>query len=238
MKKLLVTLLLFVPLCAFSQNSRLSDPDPQTIGRDSALVALREVSVDKFEREGSWHVSMSADEGFISARLFEGSPAMKEPLEEDEGKEDYDKTVLGVKTQFYRRGVNSFFIMSNRPLPVEGIAKTVNVWVCGRNQDHNLYVLVQDYYGHNYELYMGQLAFTGWKKMTAVVPPSPDGEHGIVQSSAYYGSRPGLRIRGFRIDCNPMLARGSYYVYFDDLRVVTDLYDLENHDEDDMSDNW
>jgi len=27
-------------------------------------------------------------------------------------------------------------------------------------------------------------------------------------------------------------------MYLDDLRAVTDLYDMENHDEDDMADNW
>jgi hypothetical protein len=35
-----------------------------------------------------------------------------------------------------------------------------------------------------------------------------------------------------------MQARGTYYMYLDDLRAVTDLYDMENHDEDDMADNW
>jgi hypothetical protein len=35
-----------------------------------------------------------------------------------------------------------------------------------------------------------------------------------------------------------MQARGSYYLYLDDLRAVTDLYDMENHDEDDMLDDW
>ena len=45
-------------------------------------------------------------------------------------------------------------------------------------------------------------------------------------------------IVGFRVDCNPMLARGTYYVYLDDLRAVTDLYDVENRDEDDMHDDW
>ena len=66
--------------------------------------------------------------------------------------------------------------------------------------------------------------FSGWKKLTVAVPPSPDGVHGIVQTSAYHGDRPGLRIVGFRVDCNPELARGSYYLYLDDLRAVTDLY--------------
>ena len=74
--------------------------------------------------------------------------------------------------------------------------------------------------------------------MTTAIPPSPDGEHGIVQSSVYHGNKPGLRIVGFRVDCNPMEARGAYYVYFDDLRAVTDLYDIENRDPDDMDDAW
>ena len=200
------------------------------------MQALREQSLDRFERDGSWFVHMSPDYGVISARNFEGSPAMKEPLKGDEDAEDTQ--VLGVKVEFFRRGVNSFYITAQRPIATEGIVKTVSVWVCGRNQGHDMYLLVEDYFGRSYELYMGNLGFSGWKKLTCVVPPSPDSEHGIVQHSAYYGNKPGLRIIGFRVDCNPMLARGTYYMYLDDLRCVTDLYDLENQDVDDMSDAW
>ncbi len=240
MKKILAFsfAVLFLAGSIFAQNSSLQDPDPENVGADSALQALREVSVEKFEREGSWYVHMSPDDGVIKARLFEGNPAMKEPLPEDEGNEDSDTQVLGIRVDFFRRGVNSFTIKPGRPYPIEGTVKTVSVWVCGRNQSHDMYVLVQDYFGRNFELYMGNLGFSGWKKLTCVVPASPDGEHGIVQSSAYYGDRPGFKVLGFRVDCNPMQARGSYYMYLDDLRAVTDLYDLENHDEDDMIDNW
>lgn len=239
MKKLLTVsiLALFTVGFVFAQDS-LEEPNPENIGADSALSALREVSLDKFEREGSWNVHISADDGVITGRLFEGAPSMKEPLEEDEGKEDEDTMVYGVKVEFFRRGKNSFTIKSGRPIPIEGTAKTISMWVCGRNQDHEMYALVQDYFGHYFELYMGNLGFAGWKKLTCVVPPSPDGEHGIVQSSAYYGDKPGLRLLGFRIDCNPMKARGTYYLYLDDIRAVTDLYDLQNRDEDDMVDNW
>lgn len=221
----------------FAQES-IEQQNPETVGADSAMSSLREVSVDKFEREGSWAVHISPDDGVITSRLFEGNPAMKEPLEEDEGKEDEDTQVLGIRVDFFRRGINAFTIKSGRPLPIEGTTKTISLWVCGRNQDHEMYVLVQDYFGNNYQLYLGNLGFSGWKKLTCVVPPSPDGEHGIVQSSAYYGDKPGLKIIGFRVECNPVKARGSYYMYIDDLRAVTDLYDLENHDEDDMADNW
>ena len=221
-----------------AQNSLVEDPNPETIGNESAMQALHEISLDKFEREGSWGVHISPDYGVITGRLFEGSPAMKDPLKQDEGKENEDTQVLGVKVEFFKRGINSFYITSQRPIPIEGVTKTVSVWVCGRNMGHELYLLVEDYFGRNYELYMGSLGFSGWKKLTAVVPPSPDGEHGIVQHSAYYGDKPGLRIIGFRVDCDPMLSRGAYYMYLDDLRCVTDLYDMQNHDEDDMADNW
>lgn len=240
MKKALISALaLIIAFGAFAQNNSVADnQNAETVGNDSGLQALREVSLDKFEREGSWTVRMSSDFGVISSRLFEGNPSMKEPLEEDEGNEDTDTQVLGVKVEFFKRGVNSFYILSQRPIPVEGVTKTISLWVCGRNMDHDMYVLIEDYFGRSYELYMGSLGFTGWKKLTAVVPASPDGERGIVQHSAYYGERPGVRVTGFRIDCNPVLARGSYYMYIDDLRCVTDLYDLEHRDEDDMSDNW
>ncbi len=237
MKKFLLSVLVAAAACAvFAQNSLVEEPNPETVGNDSAMQALREISLDKFERDGSWFVHMSPDYGVIAARNFKGSPAMKEPLKGEEEVEDTQ--VLGVKVEFFRRGVNSFYINAQRPIAIEGVTKTVSVWVCGRNQGHDMFLLVEDYFGRNYELYMGNLGFSGWKKLTCVVPPSPDSEHGIVQRSAYYGNKPGLRVIGFRVDCNPMLARGTYYMYLDDLRCVTDLYDLENQDIDDMSDAW
>lgn len=237
MKKLLTAVLTLTATASlmFAQES-LATPDPTVIGNDSARQALKEISVDRFELEGSWNASISPDNGVISARLFDGAPAAKEPIQGDT--DAPDTRVLGVKVEFFHRGVNSFFIRSTRPIPIEGVTKTISLWVAGRNMDHSLFVLVQDYYGNNFELYVGSLGFSGWKKMQVAVPPTPDGEHGIIQQSAYDGVRPGLRIVGFRVDCNPMLARGTYYVYMDDLRAVTDLYDVENRDEDDMKDDW
>lgn len=222
----------------FAQTDSLSEPDASNIGNDSAKQALREVSVDRFEREGSWNVHISPDCGVISGRLFDGSPLAKEPLEDADNQEMEDTKVFGVKTEFFRRGVNSFYITAARPIPIEGVTKTVSVWVCGRNMGHQMWLLVQDYNGNNFEIWMGSLEFSGWKKLTTAIPPSPDGEHGIIQQSVYHGDKPGLRIVGFRVDCNPMEAKGSFYMYLDDIRAVTDLYDIQNRDEDDMMDNW
>lgn len=237
MKKIISAVIaLAVAGFAFGQTSSLSEPDPTVIGADSAKQALRQISVDRFEVEGSWNAHISPDYGIISSRLFNGSPMMKEPLKGEEDVED--SKVLGVKVEFFHRGINSFYITSSRPIPIEGVTKTISLWVAGRNMDHDMYVLIQDYFGNNFELYLGNLGFSGWKKLTVAVPPTPDGEHGIIQQSAYNGVKPGIRILGFRVDCNPMLAKGQYYLYMDDLRVVTDLYDIENRDEDDINDDW
>ncbi|GMO41539.1 MAG: flagellar filament outer layer protein FlaA [Treponemataceae bacterium] len=238
MKKVLVIFICLLSAGALAAQTSLADPDANTIGADSARAALREVSVDLFEREGSWVAHISPDNGIIAARLQDGSPATKPALPESGETAPSDTKVLAVKVEFFHRGINSFEVKAVQPIPIEGTTKTVSFWVAGRNQRHTVTLLVRDYFQRNYELYVGDLAFTGWKKLTVTIPPSPDGERGIVQASPYHGDRPGLSIVGFRIDCNPMQARGSYYIYFDDLRAVTDLFGYENKEPDDMDDNW
>lgn len=241
MKKLhiaILTVAMFAAGAAFAQSASVGEPDASKIGNDSAKQELKEVSVDLFEREGFWNVHISPDYGVMAGRLFEGSPAAKDELADEKAKETTDTHVFGARVDFFRRGVNSFFITAERPIPIEGVTKTVSVWVCGRNMGHNIWLLVQDYNGHNFEIWLGSLEFSGWKKLTTAIPPTFDGVHGIIQQSAYHGDKPGLRIVGFRVDCNPMEAQGSYYIYFDDMRAVTDLYDMMNKDDDDMMDNW
>ena len=75
--------------------------------------------------------------------------------------------------------------------------------------------------------------------MTVAVPPqNPDGKSGIIQKDYHYSTRMGLKVVGFKIECDPEDAYGSYFMYFDDLRVVSDLYEMEARDADDMYDNW
>jgi len=243
MKKIVVGAVICIFSAAvFAQNAadmNLDAANPALIGTDSAIQKLKEISIDKFENEGSWVAGMSSDEGIISSRLFEGSPAGKKPIPDEEGMDLPDSKVFGVKVSFYRRGYNSFVVSAVKPLPVEGISKTVSVWVVGRNFKHTMYLIVEDYWGHQFELYMGKLNHSGWKLMTVAIPPqNPDGKSGIIQKDYHYGTGMGLKIVGFKIECDPDDAYGNYYMYLDDLRVVSDLYELEARDTDDMYDNW
>ena len=48
----------------------------------------------------------------------------------------------------------------------------------------------------------------------------------------------GIKILGLVVEPELTETYGSYYVYFDDLRIVTDLFAEENRDPDDIADNW
>ena len=241
MKRLLViALICFVAsVVSAQQRPEIGAIDPERLGIDAAQMYLKEVSIDKFEREGFWRSSMSSDEGYTTSRLFMGSPAGKTVIPDEEGLNIPDTQVLGTRVDFLRRGYSSFFIRPIRPIPIEGITKSVSVWAAGRNFNHSLVLLVEDFFGRPFELTMGKLNFQGWKRLTVAIPPqAEDGFNGIVQRNYHYNNHLGLRITGFRIDVDPWAAIGSYYLYLDDLRAVTDLFAEDNRDPDDMPDGW
>jgi hypothetical protein len=244
MKRFLIIALIFsVAAGAFAQRAtEVGSPDAERLGIDAAQQRLKEVSVDKFEQEGFWKSNMSPDDGFITTRLFQveqGVPAGKQPIPEEEGMNIPDIYVLGSRIDFIHRGYTSFTIYPTRPIPIEGITKSVSVWVAGRNYNHELRLLIEDFFGRQFELYMGKLNFQGWKKMVVAIPPqAEDGFNGIVQRNYHYNNNMGLKIVGFRVDVDPWEAYGSYYIYFDDLPAITDLFAEDNRDPDDMPDGW
>jgi hypothetical protein len=236
MKTRLTITLLALALCApaFAQNVVAGEPTPSEIGKDQAQQLLKEVSIEKFEDAAYWYGSMPLDMGVATVKRLSGSPAAKQPIADETAlgiKED-DKYVLGTKVSFFRRGASYFSVHPMNPIQVEGIVKTLSIWVAGRNYNHTLKIEFQDYRGQAQSLTVGTLNFIGWKKMTVAIPPS------ILQTEYHYSARSGLKITGLEIECDPMEAYGTYYVYFDDMRAVTDLFGESKRDSDDMSDDW
>lgn len=231
-----VKLLVGVLLVAFAFNATAQDtaPDPDSIGIDSAQQSLQEISIDRFEDPGFWIPSVAANVGIIMHRRVAGSPMDKEPIpaEVEAGIEPVDEYVIGVRTDFFRRGPATISLRPVRPLSVPGIVKTLSVWVVGRNFNHELSVVLEDYFGNVNVLRFGRLNFSGWKQLTVAIPPT------VVQRNPHYNTETGLRIRGFIIETDITETYGTYYVYFDDLRAVTDLFGEETRDPDDMVDNW
>lgn len=232
MKKVIfVSLVLCLSLAGlFAQ----SETDPASTGAVTAQQKLKEISVSKMEDAGFWYGVFPADNGFIEVRSFPGGPEDKEVIEDEEtyGLAEADVNVVGSKVSFYRRGVIDFTIKPIRPLPIEGITKTVSIWVAGRNNNHRLELLVSDHFGNDAVIPMGKLNFSGWKKLTVTIPPH------IKQRDYHYSDRMGLSIDGFNVRCDIDETYGRYYIYFDDIRAVTDLFAEESRDTDDMMDAW
>jgi hypothetical protein len=241
MKKTVIGIfLIFMSIFGFSQVQRIEPlpgpgrPVAESIGVDTAQQKLKEISLSKFEDAGFWRAAISMDLGFATARRLEGGAAAKKPIPDEEAigiKED-DRYVLGVKTEFMRRGDAIISLVPSRPIGVAGIVKTFSVWVVGRNFKHTLKVMLQDFSGKKFELTVGTLNFTGWKQLIVAIPPT------VQQRDPHYGILSGIKFLGFMIDCDLTETYGSYFVYLDDLRAVTDLYAEETRDEDDMIDAW
>jgi hypothetical protein len=234
MKKIAIaaSLALFVSLMLSAQATE--GIDPERLGKDQAQQYLGEVSVSKFEDVAFWGASMPLDDGIVTIRRFEGAPAGKKPMEGEQqaGIEEQDKFVLGAKMQFFRRGSGSAAIFPVRPIPIEGITKTISVWVVGRNYNHVLKAVIADYFNQRREVTLGKLNFMGWKQLTAAVPPR------ITQDEYHFAADRGIKLVGFKIEFDLMERYGSYYMYFDDARAVSDLFAEAYRDTDDMADGW
>jgi len=231
---ILLVFLLCISMLAVAQVENVGETVPEELGIDAAQQKLRTVSVSKFEDAGFWRANMSLDQGLVTVRTLPGVPIDKEILEGEveAGIDLKDERVLGVKVQYFKRGDHQVAILPSRPLPVEGISKTISLWVVGRNSPHTLKLLVRDQFGNRGEVTMGKLNFAGWKKMVATIPTS------VIQRDYHYSNRLGIQIEGFRIDMDPEETFGTYYIYFDGLRATTDLFPEESRDIDDMADNW
>ena len=249
MKKILcaVIIVLFTVAFGFAQEQQKparSDPPPDQgrekyMGRDTAQQKLKEISITKFEDAGFWKTSISLDEGIILGRRLEGGPANKTPIKDEENigitQKEEDVYVLGAKTEFFRRGHSTISIVPTRPINLAGIVKTMSVWVVGRNYNHMLKAIFKDFRGRIVVLTVGKLNFSGWKQMVLPIPA----ESSIIQQrDPHYSTLTGIQFLGFQIDCDMLETYGSYFIYFDDMRVMTDLFTEEDRDTDDMLDTW
>jgi hypothetical protein len=230
----LLTLAVLIGGPAFAQNVVAGEPAASEIGKDQAQQLLKEVSVEKFQDAAFWYPAMPLDMGVAQVKRLAGSPLGKQPIADEVnlGIKEEDKYVLGLKVSFFHRGVAEFAVHPLNPIPIEGIVKTISVWVVGRNFNHLLKLQLTDYRGQAQELTIGTLNFIGWKKLTVAIPPN------ILQTEYHYTYRSGIQITGLKVETDPLDSYGTYYVYFDDMRAVTDLFGESKRDSDDMSDGW
>lgn len=227
---ILSVLLLLLPFVAVAQDAAAA----AGMGGVRAGEGPKEFLLDTFEDEGHWHASISNDVGYPTVKYIEGSPIEKKPEKEDQaGNTDIvDAKVLGVKIDFIKRAWVPIIIKPDTPIEIRGLTRSFSFFTIGRQYNHNLSVLLKNYDGRDFVIPVGRIDHYGWQKMTVDIPVTID------QQDPNYPARGGLEFVGFLIDLNPMEIRGDFYVYFDDLRVVTDLKYEEYDEPDDIKDTW
>jgi hypothetical protein len=224
---LAISIFFLMPLCLYAQEEDLED---LKVGLETAGKLLANIPVTHFEEADTWNSVMPLDQGIVIAMKRRGRPLEIADIDPNDGTEN--EHVLGVKVAFTQRGYANFTVRPPRPIKIPGITKALSMWVCGRSFQHRLYAHVLDYEGNEMILNMGLLDFVGWKKIDIVVPSS------IKQYNYHDTDWRGLSFAGFSVVTDPGESYGVYYVYFDELRAITDIYSEEHRDEDDMEDGW
>ncbi len=213
-------------------------------GNGTTLSDVQEVSVDLFEDPTLWRSHISRDDGIAVHQRFLGGPNGKDelPIAQTISGRIEDENVLGIKTEFIRRGFTEIVFTPARPISVPGIVQELSIWVAGRELEHELHVLISNIDGDLRKLYVGQLNFRGWRKLSVTVPPYSRNGGGVLTGVKQFDPRrpldSGIDIEAIIIEPLYTEAYGTYYVYFDDLRATTDLAVITERDTDDPVDAW
>ncbi len=179
---------------------------------------IRSVILDDFEdNELNWQVDGSRfkAEGFPKVKpQIEGSPiALQSKFAE--GNNDY---VLGVRAAYTRKGYNRLWIYPEKEIVIPGQAKKIDLWVWGANYHYQLEAHLRDYRGIVHTVPLGSLHFLGWKNMSAAIP-----RH-IPQHIRYLPMERPLTLVRLVIWTEPIERVDDYFIYFDQLKVLTDVY--------------
>jgi hypothetical protein len=179
---------------------------------------IQSVVIEDFEdNDSSWQITASrfTDEDFPQLKFgVEGRPiGLSSTYPEDE-----HKYVMGVKAAFTRKGYNSVTIYPEEELLVPGRAKKLDIWVWGANYYYNLEAHLRDYRGIVHRIPMGSLHFMGWRNLSVDIP-----KH-IPQTIRYLPMEKPLSLVRLVIWTEPTERVDSYIIYFDHLKVLTDMY--------------
>ena len=147
-------------------------------------------------------------------------------------REGRDLKSLGIWGKFDRRGYNWVDVYPVKvgtedeeegpepfEIPIPGRIQYLDMWVWGSNLNYYLEAYFRDHQGVVYNLHMGSLAYQGWRNLRVRIPTN------IPQTRRILPRLAGLTFVKFRIWTTPVERVDNFYVYFDQMKVLTDTFE-------------
>jgi hypothetical protein len=148
-----------------------------------------------------------------------------------------DLLSLGVAAAWDRKGYNYVEIipavegdagLEPSPLPIRGRVQRLDMWVWGANYNYSIEVHLMDFRGVPHRLYLGELSHQGWQNLSVDIPGA------IPQYVRWIPQDRPLTITKFVIWTRPNERVDNFFVYFDELKVLTDVAE-DRFDGDDLA---
>jgi hypothetical protein len=147
-------------------------------------------------------------------------------------REGRDIRSLGLWGKFDRRGYNWIDVYPIVPgsgsdgeepepfeIPIPGRISSLDMWVWGSNLNYYIEVYFRDHQGVIHSLRLGSLTYQGWKNLRVRIPTN------IPQSKRVLPSLASLSFVKFRIWTTPVERVDNFYVYFKQLKIITDIFE-------------
>lgn len=137
---------------------------------------------------------------------------------------------FGIWGRFDRRGYNWIDVVpfeagageddSPTAIPIPGRLVSIDMWVWGANFRYDLEAYFRDAHGMIHVIKLGTVNHTGWRNMRASIPGN------ISQTRSHITDRVALEFVKFRIWTQPNERVDNFFIYFNQLRAMVDVFEF------------